>query len=194
MKRISIVVGLMVLVSVVGNAQNRSKRNQANAEMKFVSESHDYGSMEYNGDGSHTFKFTNNSSKPLVVTNVKSSCGCTTPTWPQEPIQPGQSGSINVVYNTKLTGAFNKTIQVFSSAKNSPIRLTVRGRVAPHPQQTKSQAKAQAGADQNVSIQQKRINDKMIGAEIEEGGMKQKQGRQVDYKKKIEEARKKIKK
>jgi len=98
-------------------------------EMHFDEVSHEFGTMEYASDGSCVFKFKNNSKKPIAITNVKSSCGCTSPSWSKEPIQPGQSGTIDVVYNTNIPGAFNKTIQVFSTAKNSPVRISVRGTV-----------------------------------------------------------------
>ncbi|MBT3242859.1 MAG: DUF1573 domain-containing protein [Bacteroidetes bacterium] len=132
MKRICLLISIALLSASISFAQKNAKK-----ELAFEKESHDYGALEYEGDGTHSFKFKNTSNKPLVITNVKSSCNCTVPTWPKEPIQPGKSGSISVKYNTKIAGTFNKTIQVFSSAKNSPVRLIVKGKVKPHPQRAK---------------------------------------------------------
>jgi len=143
MKKISIILSVLLIVSSVSFAQKGKKKKNMD-EMQFAQESHDYGTMENGADGTYKFSFKNTSSKPLVITNVKSSCGCTAPTWSKEPIQPGRSGSITVKYNTNLPGLFNKTVQVFSSAKNSPVRLTIKGKVLPKPGSAKKDLNAQA--------------------------------------------------
>jgi len=90
---------------------------------------HDYGTIERGSDGVCTFTFTNKGNRPLVLSNVRASCGCTVPKWPREPIAPGEEGEINIRYNTNITGAFNKTITVNSNAVNSTVRLRVKGQV-----------------------------------------------------------------
>lgn len=90
---------------------------------------HNYGTIEKGGDGNCVFTFTNQGQKPLVLSNVRASCGCTVPQWPREPIAPGQQGEIKVKYNTNITGNFNKTIMVNSNASNSMVRLRVKGQV-----------------------------------------------------------------
>ena len=90
---------------------------------------HDYGTMAQNADGNCEFKFTNNGREPLILSNVRSSWGCTTPAWPRKPVLPGESEVIVVRYNTKKVGAINKSIQVYSNAKKSPIVLKIKGRV-----------------------------------------------------------------
>lgn len=90
---------------------------------------HDYGTIEKGGDGNAIFTFTNKGQKPLVLSNVHASCGCTVPQWPREPIAPGQQGEIKVKYNTNLVGTFSKTITVNSSAANSMVRLRIKGQV-----------------------------------------------------------------
>jgi len=137
MKRIVFIFSLILMSSVILVAQEESKTN-AKAEMAFASLSHDYGSVVYAADGTYDFKFTNNAEKPIVITNVKSSCGCTIPSWPKEPIQPGKTGTITVKYNTKLAGSFNKTVQVFSTAENSPVKLSIRGKVNAKPSDIKT--------------------------------------------------------
>lgn len=132
MKRLVFIISLIFMSSLVLVAQ-QERKVKANAEMAFEKLSHDYGSIVYAANGGYDFKFKNNSQKPIVVTNVKSSCGCTVPSWPKEPIQPGESGKITVKYNTKLAGTFNKSIQVFSTADNSPVKLSVRGKVNAKP-------------------------------------------------------------
>jgi hypothetical protein len=97
--------------------------------IKFVSSEHDYGTIEQGSDGSCNFVFTNAGKTPLVLSNVRASCGCTVPTWPREPILPGKEGSIKVMYNTNTIGSFQKSITVNSNAKNSEIMLIIKGNV-----------------------------------------------------------------
>jgi hypothetical protein len=92
---------------------------------------HDYGTIEQGADGGCEFVFTNKGEKPLVLSNVRASCGCTAPTWPREPILPGQKGVIKVGYNTNIIGGFSKGISVTSNASNSTVNLTVKGNVTP---------------------------------------------------------------
>ncbi|MBN1463279.1 MAG: DUF1573 domain-containing protein, partial [Paludibacteraceae bacterium] len=75
------------------------------------------------------FKFTNKSAAPIVITNVKTSCGCTSPRWPKKPILPAASNQIVIKYNTKLVGPFTKTITISTSAGQS-ILLTIKGEVS----------------------------------------------------------------
>ncbi len=130
MKKISIILSLLLIASSMSFAQNK-KQNKSLDELNFTEERHDYGTLAHGADGTHQFKFSNTSDKPVVITNVKSACGCTVPSWSKEPIQPGKSGTITVAYNTNLVGVFNKTVQVFSSAKNSPTRLSISGTILP---------------------------------------------------------------
>lgn len=129
MKKISLIACVILMSASLSFAQ-KGKGTKVE-DMQFTSTMHDYGTLEYGADGTHLFTFKNNSDKPLVISNVKSSCGCTAPTYSKEPIQPGKTGTITVKYNTNLPGAFNKTVQVFSSSENSPIRLTIMGKVMP---------------------------------------------------------------
>lgn len=75
------------------------------------------------------FNFTNNGDQPLVITNVKPSCGCTTPEWPKNPIMPGESGVITAEYNAAALGSFDKTITVTSNATEAPLTLKIKGKV-----------------------------------------------------------------
>lgn len=90
----------------------------------------DYGKIEKMSDGVCVFKFKNTGKTPLILTDVKASCGCTVPTWPQnKPVMPGKTGEISVKYNTSKLGAFNKAITVTSNATNSTVELRIRGEV-----------------------------------------------------------------
>lgn len=92
----------------------------------------DYGTVSKNEDnGVRVFEFTNTGDQPLIVKDVKSSCGCTVPSKPKEPIQPGKKGKIEVKYNM-ATGPIRKTITVETNAVNYPggtVSLKIKGEV-----------------------------------------------------------------
>ena len=99
-------------------------------EITFDSEVADYGDVAKGADGNKTFTFKNTGDAPLVLKQVKPSCGCTVADYPKEPIAPGKSGTIKVGYNTKTPGAFSKTIEVHSNAvQNARKILRIKGRV-----------------------------------------------------------------
>ena len=85
--------------------------------------------MQQHGDGKCEFAFTNDGKEPLILSNVRSSCGCTVPTWPRQPILPGQSEVIKVKYDTKRVGMINKSIHVYSNAVKSPLTLKIKGKI-----------------------------------------------------------------
>ena len=100
-------------------------------EITFDKLVNDFGKLPYDGNGKCKFTFTNTGKTPLVLTNVQASCGCTIPTWPKEPIEPGKSNVIDVSYNTKRVGGFDKTVTVYSNAKNGTVYLKITGEVQP---------------------------------------------------------------
>lgn len=91
----------------------------------------DYGTIKQNSSGECEFRYTVKGKNPVVLTNVISSCGCTTPEWPKNPVNPGETGVIKVKYNTALIGRFYKTISVNSTAANSLVVLNITGEVVP---------------------------------------------------------------
>lgn len=110
--------------------QQNEQANNPNAPIAtFDKIVHDYGTIEQHGDGNCVFTFTNDGKEPLILSNVRSSCGCTVPTWPRQPILPGQSETIKVKYDTKRVGTINKSISVYSNGKVSPISLKIKGKV-----------------------------------------------------------------
>ncbi|MDD2963856.1 MAG: DUF1573 domain-containing protein [Bacteroidales bacterium] len=93
----------------------------------------DYGTIQKDGDGNSYFSFVNTGKEPLILSDVRSSCGCTVPKWPREPILPGHADTIKVRYDTKRLGIINKTITVMSNANNSPIILRIKGKIVEPP-------------------------------------------------------------
>ncbi len=91
---------------------------------------HDYGEILEDSDGSWSFTFKNLGKEAILINRVRSTCGCTVPEWPREPIEPATSGTIKVIYNTATTGTFLKSVYVYSTAANSPVKLQIKGKVS----------------------------------------------------------------
>ncbi len=100
-------------------------------EIQFERTVHDYGTMEQGGNGDTEFKFKNVGSEPLILSNVQSSCGCTTPSWPREPIMPGQEAAIKVHYDTNRIGGISKTVTVTTNGKTDRVTLRITGNINP---------------------------------------------------------------
>jgi Protein of unknown function (DUF1573) len=95
----------------------------------------DFKSVDEGPKITHEFIFTNKGKEALVLSNVKASCGCTTPVWPKEPILPGQEGKILVTYNTSgRPGPFTKSITITSNADEANKVITIRGTVTSVPE------------------------------------------------------------
>ena len=108
-----LLVYLTVLVGMASFAQTGPK-------IEFKEETINYGEVEKGkDDGIRVFEFTNTGDAPLIIKNAKSSCGCTVPEWPKEPIAPGGKGQIKVQYNMN-PGPISKTITIESNATNKP--------------------------------------------------------------------------
>lgn len=104
------------------------------AGIVFENEVIDYGTIEHNADGNRQFVFTNNGTKPLIITATQGSCGCTVPTKPEGEIAPGAKGVIGVKYATDRVGPFEKTVTVTSNAEGkATVVVKIKGTVLPSP-------------------------------------------------------------
>ncbi len=102
--------------------------------LRFIETSHDFGNIkEAAGAVSHEFRFTNTGDAPLVILSATTSCGCTKPTFPKEPVEPGDTAVVRITYNPAgRPGEFDKNITVKSnSAKGAKARLKISGVVIP---------------------------------------------------------------
>lgn len=100
--------------------------------IKFLETSHDFGNINEGTYAKYSFKFFNTGDKPLVLKSVNPSCGCTAPTWPKQPIMPGDSASVSVIFNTRGFGGnnFHKSITVTTNMeKDGVIVLFIKGHV-----------------------------------------------------------------
>ncbi|UKM64778.1 DUF1573 domain-containing protein [Flavobacteriaceae bacterium GSB9] len=101
----------------------------AQAKIEFKSETIDYGTIEKGSNGVRTFEFTNTGDEPLIISKVTSSCGCTIPKKPKDPILPGKTGEIEVKYDTNRVNPIRKTITVISNAETPTVALKIKGEV-----------------------------------------------------------------
>lgn len=99
------------------------------AIVKFKTEVIDYGTITQNSDGTRLFLFTNTGDEPLLITKVKTSCGCTVPSYSKAPIQPGETGELSIKYDTRRLGAFMKTVTVTSNAEGGNKILKIKGKI-----------------------------------------------------------------
>ncbi len=130
MKKIIILLFIGFLTISI-NAQNKTA-TQATTDpnapaFKFDTEIIDYGKIDHNSNGVRVFKFKNVGKSPLVISSIKSSCGCTVPKKPKDPIMPGKTGEIEVKYATNRVGGFSKMITINSNVPGAPIRLRIKG-------------------------------------------------------------------
>lgn len=97
----------------------------------FSSRVHDFGAIkEVNGVVSYDFEFLNTGNAPILVKNVESSCGCTSPQWSKQPILPGAKGFIKATFDpTNRPGYFDKTITVYTNARPGMVELKIKGTV-----------------------------------------------------------------
>lgn len=119
------------LLTITMNAQEKQVTETAvdpNAPVfEFESDVIDYGKIELNADGVRVFKFKNIGKSPLVISRIQSSCGCTVPKKPTDPIMPGTTGEIEVKYATNRQGGFSKMITVYSNATEPTKKLRIKG-------------------------------------------------------------------
>ena len=99
------------------------------AKIEFKTEVIDYGTIEKGSNGVRVFEFTNTGDAPLIISNVRSTCGCTVPKKPEAPIMPGETGEIEVKYDTNRVNPIRKTITVISNADRSTVALKIKGKV-----------------------------------------------------------------
>lgn len=119
---------LIGLISFSAKAQQKTPAENAPV-FKFKKEVIDYGEIEKGSDGTRVFTFKNIGKSPLIINDVRTTCGCTVPSKPKEPIMPGATGEITVKYDTNKAAPFNKAITIFSNASEAKKVVYIKGRV-----------------------------------------------------------------
>jgi hypothetical protein len=113
-----------------GEGKQQNPPNPNAPKITFKEEVYDFKEVPEGPQVTHEFVFTNTGKEPLVLSNVRASCGCTTPSWPKEPVLPGKEGTIVVTYNTQgRPGPFTKTVTITSNADVPEKVITIKGEV-----------------------------------------------------------------
>ena len=146
MKKLIYTLGFVACLSTLSFAQEHSANDGHNhgaaatptaapvstAEIKFDKMVHDYGNIMQGDNGECVFKFKNVGKEPLIITMCQGSCGCTVPSFPKDPIAPGEKSVIGVKYDTTRQGAFTKNVTIKSNAVQGDTKvLTIKGNVLP---------------------------------------------------------------
>ncbi|MBS1627425.1 MAG: DUF1573 domain-containing protein [Bacteroidetes bacterium] len=95
----------------------------------FAVSKHNFGKIKQNVPATYTFTFKNNNTKPIVIETATADCGCTSPTYPKEPIMKGQQNKVMVTYNAANIGKFTKKVHVKFANVDAPVELTIEGEV-----------------------------------------------------------------
>ena len=137
MKKIFFLLFLLAMVKVGYAQQAAATAPQGDlAAIKWENENFDFGKIKQGIPATHEFKFTNTGKAPLVITEAKASCGCTTPDWTRTPVAPGATGYIKATFNAGVTGPFNKSVTVYANIQSGVAVILFKGEVlAPAPAQ-----------------------------------------------------------
>ncbi len=120
-----LIVVLLSSAGVYAQAEN-------GPDFKFDETKHDFGDIIQGDKVEHHFKFTNTGKEPLVISRIVTTCGCTAPTWPKEPIKAGEGGKIKIVFNsTGKIGRQNKVVTILSNSINQKEQLFIVANIIP---------------------------------------------------------------
>ena len=119
----AVIAGFAFTVSTA-RAQDNEK-----AEFKFNEEKHDFGKIPQGTPVTTVFEFTNIGKEPLILTDVRPTCGCTIADYTKTPVKSGDKGLIKITYNAAFAAPFTKTIVVTSNAKTPTKNLIIVGEV-----------------------------------------------------------------
>lgn len=104
-------------------------QTKADDVAKFNTENHSFGKIKQGTPVTYYFEIKNISDKPLVVANASASCGCTVPEKPEQPIPPGGTGKLKVVYNAAAVGIINKDVYITFAGIDQPKTVHISGEV-----------------------------------------------------------------
>lgn len=121
--------------------QQQQQNDQANVppepkgpktDIQFAEMEHDFGTIDQNTTNPKTFTFTNTGEHPLIISDAKGSCGCTVPSYPKEPIPPGETGEIEVVYRPgQQKNQQTKTVSITANTEPAQTVLRIKANVTP---------------------------------------------------------------
>lgn len=137
MKKLILSFTLLLFAGMVSLQAQTTSPAQANDDgISWEKKTHDFGEIPQNVPAKGEFLLTNTGDDPLILTNVKGSCGCTATGYSKDPIAPGESTTITATYNARRVGPFNKTIRVNTNRSASTTVLNIKGTVQAEEQDT----------------------------------------------------------
>lgn len=102
--------------------------------ISFEEQEHDFGTIKDGTPVETIFKYTNTGNAPLVVSNIKSTCGCTVPQdWSRDPLAPGESAEFTVKFNGKGNGAVNKSVTLTTNTEQGSEVVKIKAFVEKDP-------------------------------------------------------------
>ena len=117
----------LYLKHIMGSGNDSMETPKTSVELPEAEK--DFGTIPLNEKREHVFKLVNTGNKPLVVYDVTTSCGCTKAEYGKEPVRPGDTLDLKVIYNAEDKGLFRKSLRVYCNVEESPLKLTVVGTV-----------------------------------------------------------------
>lgn len=121
-----------MIVSICVNAQSEQNNSPEvkGANFSWISlTTYDFGSVKKGKPVSSTFEFSNIGNEPLIITEAKGSCGCTSVEYSQQPVKPGEKGFVKATFNAVAVGVFQKSITVTSNTTSKTVQLYIKGQV-----------------------------------------------------------------
>ena len=117
--------------NTTNEVKKEKKAKKVKSPITFKTLTIERNGIVYGADETFSFEFKNTGKTPIIITNVGTSCGCTTASKPEKPINPKESSEISVKYDTKRVGPFTKEITVTTNVTPEPIKLVIKGTVNP---------------------------------------------------------------
>lgn len=128
MKKLMILCAVILGFTITASAQDNQK-----AEFKFTEEKHDFGKIPQGKPVTTVFEFTNVGAEPLILADVRPTCGCTIADYTRVPVKKGEKGLIKITYSAASPGPFSKAIVVTSNSKTPTKNLIILGEVVSQP-------------------------------------------------------------
>lgn len=128
---------LLVFAVILGFAFAASAQDSEKPVFKFNEEKHDFGKIPQGTPVTTVFEFTNVGKQPLILTDVRPTCGCTIADYTKTPVKGGEKGTIKITYNAAVAAPFNKVIVVTSNAETPQKNLNIVGEVVAKPASSK---------------------------------------------------------
>lgn len=152
MKKILLIFSVISVITLLSCKENAAKKIEENKlaeaalrdatasnfpKIEFDKTEHDFGEIEAKTAVETVFKYKNTGDAPLVITDIKSSCGCTVPQdWSREPLSPGEEGQFTVKFNGSGTNKVSKTITITANTEKGTEMVKISAFVKPEVNKT----------------------------------------------------------